>query len=38
MSSLFGIYGGPTSHDAGAVFVRDGKILSAIQEERPKRI
>ena len=38
MSSLFGVYGGPSSHDAGAVLVKDGKILSAIQEERPKRI
>jgi len=38
MSSLFGVYGGNTCHDAGAVLLKDGKIVSAIQEERPKRI
>jgi len=38
MSKLFGVYGGYCAHDAGAAYIEDGEIKSAIQEERPRRL
>ena len=38
MSKLFGVYGGYCAHDGGAVYMEDGEIKSAIQEERPRRV
>ena len=36
MSSIYGFYSG--AHDASIVYIKDGEILSGIQEERLSRI
>ena len=33
--TVLGVHDG---HDAGAAFVRDGRVLAALQEERPRNI
>jgi len=36
MSTIFGLYGG--AHDSAAVYIKDGEIISCIEEERINRI